>query len=172
MQLAGKTVLLTGGSAGIGREIALQLKAKGARVILTGRSPERLEAMRAAGFEVIAADLSHAAGVDALIAQLADTELDVLINNAGQLVDHDFRKAAPDADAADARPRLVVQRRAVLTGNENLAVRRCLEQPGDVKQTYADVRLLKALTGYTPNTDYRDGIARFVDWYRGYYKPD
>ena len=80
MQLAGKTVLLTGGSAGIGREIALQLKAKGAWVILTGRSPERLEAMRAAGFEVIAADLSHAAGVDALIAQLADTELDVLIN--------------------------------------------------------------------------------------------
>ena len=102
MQLAGKTVLLTGGSAGIGREIALQLKAKGARVILTGRSPERLEAMRVAGFEVIAADLSHAAGVDALIAQLADTELDVLINNAGQLVDHDFRKVAPDADAADA----------------------------------------------------------------------
>lgn len=44
-------------------------------------------------------------------------------------------------------------------------------QPGDVKQTYADVRLLKALTGYTPDTDYRTGIARFVDWFRGYYKP-
>lgn len=102
MQLAGKTVLLTGGSAGIGREMALQLKAKGARVILTGRSPERLEAMRAEGFEVIAADLSHAAGVDALLAQIADVQIDILINNAGQLVDHDFRKAAPDADAADA----------------------------------------------------------------------
>lgn len=44
-------------------------------------------------------------------------------------------------------------------------------QPGDVKQTYADVRLLKALTGYTPDTDYRTGIARFVDWFRDYYKP-
>jgi UDP-glucuronate 4-epimerase len=44
-------------------------------------------------------------------------------------------------------------------------------QPGDVQQTYADVRLLKALTGYTPNTDYRDGIAKFVDWYKGYYNP-
>ena len=44
-------------------------------------------------------------------------------------------------------------------------------QPGDVKQTYADVRLLKALTGYTPDTDYRTGIAKFVDWFRGYYKP-
>ena len=36
-------------------------------------------------------------------------------------------------------------------------------QPGDVKQTFADVRLLEALTGYTPDTDYRTGIARFVD---------
>ncbi|MFN4023947.1 MAG: NAD-dependent epimerase/dehydratase family protein [Hyphomonas sp.] len=44
-------------------------------------------------------------------------------------------------------------------------------QPGDVHQTFADVRLLKAVTGYTPDTDYRTGIARFVDWYRDYYKP-
>lgn len=101
MQLAGTTVLLTGGSAGIGRAMALQLKAKGARVILTGRNPERLEAMRAEGFEAIAADLSHPAGVDALLAQVADATFDILINNAGQLVDHDFRKGTPDADAAD-----------------------------------------------------------------------
>lgn len=44
-------------------------------------------------------------------------------------------------------------------------------QPGDVQQTYADVRLLKALTGYTPGTDYRTGISRFVDWFRSYYRP-
>jgi UDP-glucuronate 4-epimerase len=44
-------------------------------------------------------------------------------------------------------------------------------QPGDVQQTFADVRLLKALTGYTPDTDYRTGIRNFVDWYRAYYKP-
>lgn len=101
MQLAGKTVLLTGGSAGIGREMARQMQAKGARVILTGRNPERLEAMRAEGFEVIAADLSHAAGVDALLAAIADIPLDILVNNAGQLVAHDFRKTVPDADAGD-----------------------------------------------------------------------
>ena len=102
MQLAGKTVLLTGGSAGIGREIARQMQALGARVILTGRDPERLAAMQAEGFETVSADLSHAAGVDALVAQVTDKAIDILINNAGQLVDHDFRKAAPDADAADA----------------------------------------------------------------------
>ena len=44
-------------------------------------------------------------------------------------------------------------------------------QPGDVKQTYADVRLLKALTGYTPNTDFRTGINAFVSWFRDYYRP-
>ncbi len=45
-------------------------------------------------------------------------------------------------------------------------------QPGDVKQTYADISLLKALTGYTPSTDYRTGVTAFVDWYRSYYKLD
>lgn len=101
MDVSGKVVLLTGGSAGIGREIARQLKAKGAAVILTGRDPARLDAMRAEGFEAIAADLSNADGVDALLAMLGDRSIDILINNAGQLVDHDFRKGAPDPDAAD-----------------------------------------------------------------------
>lgn len=102
MDVNGKTVLLTGGSAGIGREMARQLKSRGAKVILTGRDPARLEAIKGEGFEVIAADLSHADGVDALVAALEDRPIDILINNAGQGVDHDFRVAAPDADAADA----------------------------------------------------------------------
>jgi len=101
MDLTGKTVLLTGGSAGIGREIARQLRAKGAHAILTGRDPARLEAMRAEGFEVLPADLSNVAGVDALVVTIGNRSIDVLINNAGQLIDHDFRKGAPDADAAD-----------------------------------------------------------------------
>lgn len=101
MDVNGKTVLLTGGSAGIGREIARQLKAKGGHVLLTGRDPARLAAMAAEGFETLAADLSSAAGVDALVAALGERPVDILINNAGQLTDHDFRKGAPDADAAD-----------------------------------------------------------------------
>ena len=101
MDVSGKTVLLTGGSAGIGRELARQLKAKGAKVILTGRNVERLDFMRAEGFETIRADLSNADGVDALVRDLGERPIDVLINNAGQGVDHDFRKAAPDANASD-----------------------------------------------------------------------
>ena len=102
MNLSGKTVLLTGGTNGIGREIALQLRAKDAQAVLTGRHPDRVAAMRAEGFEVIEADLSNAAGVDALRAAWGGRAIDVLLNNAGQLVDHDFRKGTPDADAADA----------------------------------------------------------------------
>lgn len=102
MQITEKTVLLTGGTAGIGREIALQLRAKGAHVVLTGRNPERLAAMQVDGFETIPATLSDAAGVDALLSVWGKRDVDVLINNAGQLVDHDFRKGPVDADAADA----------------------------------------------------------------------
>ncbi len=102
MRLAGKKVLLTGGSAGIGREIARQLRAKGAQVAITGREKARLDAMRDEGFEAIEADLSNAHGVDALIADLGTREIDILINNAGQGVDHDFRVSLPDPDAVDA----------------------------------------------------------------------
>lgn len=101
MDVNGKSVLLTGGSAGIGRELARQLKAKGAKVLLTGRDPARLAAMEGEGFETLAADLSSAAGVDALVAAVGDRVIDILINNAGLGVPHDVRNGMPDADAAD-----------------------------------------------------------------------
>ncbi|MBK1634122.1 NAD-dependent epimerase/dehydratase family protein [Rhodovulum adriaticum] len=42
-------------------------------------------------------------------------------------------------------------------------------QMGDVPATWADASLLQGLTGYSPRTDYRDGIAQFVAWFREYY---
>ncbi len=41
-------------------------------------------------------------------------------------------------------------------------------QPGDVPATWADASLLERLTGYRPQTHYRDGIRNFVSWYRDY----
>lgn len=42
-------------------------------------------------------------------------------------------------------------------------------QKGDVPATWADASLLQRLTGYRPQTDFRDGIAQFVAWFREYY---
>ena len=41
-------------------------------------------------------------------------------------------------------------------------------QMGDVPATWANAELLQTLTGYRPQTDFRVGIARFVEWYREY----
>ena len=43
-------------------------------------------------------------------------------------------------------------------------------QPGDVEHTYADVTALMRDTGYEPNTPIEEGVAKFAEWYRGYYK--
>ena len=43
-------------------------------------------------------------------------------------------------------------------------------QDGDVPATYADVDALRDWVGFTPATDIRTGIGRFVDWYRDYYR--
>lgn len=42
-------------------------------------------------------------------------------------------------------------------------------QMGDVPATWADTALLQRLTGFKPHTDFRDGIAQFVTWFRDYY---
>ncbi len=83
MDVRGKLTLVTGGSDGIGREIALQLQALCADVIVTGRSPEKLQAMAALGFGTIAGDLSQQAGIDAVVSGVAGKPLAILVNNAG-----------------------------------------------------------------------------------------
>lgn len=90
MDLRGKLALVTGGSAGIGREIALQLQAAGADVIVTGRSAEKLKAMAALGFGTIAGDLSTPAGIGAVVDSVAEKPLALLVNNAGVSSDYDL----------------------------------------------------------------------------------
>jgi retinol dehydrogenase 14 len=91
--MAGKFVLVTGGTGGIGKATAIGLAALGARVGITGRDPARTEAAAASiratpgspAVDGFAADLSVQAGVRRLAAQVLDTypRLDVLVNNAG-----------------------------------------------------------------------------------------
>ena len=50
------------------------------------------------------------------------------------------------------------------------AIKHFLEmQKGDVPATWADASLLQTLTGFRPQTDIREGVRRFVAWYREYY---
>lgn len=90
MDVRGKVALVTGGSDGIGREIALQLRGAGADVTVTGRSAEKLQAMASLGFGTIAGDLSTPAGVDAVVNGVAGKPLAVLVNNAGVGSDYDL----------------------------------------------------------------------------------
>lgn len=60
---------------------------------------------------------------------------------------------------------------AIETSLGKKAIRNYMEmQIGDVPATWADAALLKKLTGYQPQTNFRDGIDRFVTWFRDYYQ--
>jgi uncharacterized oxidoreductase len=83
MHINGKTALVTGGTDGIGLEIARQLQAKGVNIIVCGRRQDLLASARAEGMDAIYADLSNADGCAAFLTALGDRPLDILVNNAG-----------------------------------------------------------------------------------------
>ena len=43
-------------------------------------------------------------------------------------------------------------------------------QPGDVKETYAEISESKKDLNFYPNTTIKDGIPKFIKWYKEYYK--
>jgi NAD(P)-dependent dehydrogenase (short-subunit alcohol dehydrogenase family) len=88
LQLADKTALITGSTAGIGLEIARTLAVEGASVILSGRNQEKLEralaSIRASGgadVRGVLADPATAEGADTLLR--AVPHVDILVNNLG-----------------------------------------------------------------------------------------
>jgi NAD(P)-dependent dehydrogenase (short-subunit alcohol dehydrogenase family) len=90
--MAGRTVLVTGGTGGIGRATALGLATMGAHLAITGRDRERTEGaareIRAAGggqVDVFVADLSSQSEVRRLADEVLQSlsRIDVLVNNVG-----------------------------------------------------------------------------------------
>ena len=90
-EFSGQSVLITGGSSGIGEATAGAFLAAGARVFLLGRSRERLDAavrrLTTGGMspEVVVADVSRPADCRRAVAEVADATggLDILVNSAG-----------------------------------------------------------------------------------------
>jgi NAD(P)-dependent dehydrogenase (short-subunit alcohol dehydrogenase family) len=98
--LAGKTALITGGSAGIGLACATMLAAEGVAVAIAGRDPARLAAAAASlRAHTVAADLSKAEDVlrTAREAEQALGRIDILINCAGSAMGGDFLDVADQA---------------------------------------------------------------------------
>jgi NAD(P)-dependent dehydrogenase (short-subunit alcohol dehydrogenase family) len=87
--LQGKLAVVSGSTAGIGLAIAIALASEGARVIINGRTEERVSAalekirerVPSADLRGVAADLGSASGVEAFLKKAPDA--DVLINNLG-----------------------------------------------------------------------------------------
>ena len=91
MQLTDKVALITGGGRGIGRAIAIGYAAEGAKVVITARSQDQLDAVTdvisAQGGDVLAvqADIRNRAEVENLVQQTVEKygQIDILVNNAG-----------------------------------------------------------------------------------------
>ena len=87
MDVKGKNIIITGGSLGIGKETAKSLVEKGANVLITGRSEERLQNAKlytnAEIFEFDIADFDNLTQNAKKCLELFDDRVDVLVNNAG-----------------------------------------------------------------------------------------
>lgn len=54
----------------------------------------------------------------------------------------------------------------------DLNIKLLSKQPGDVDNTYADIKELEKDFNYKPNTNIKDGLDKFIKWYKEYYKED
>ncbi|WP_425148691.1 SDR family oxidoreductase [Deinococcus sp.] len=102
MKLNRKTILLTGGTSGIGLELARQLLARDNTVIVTGRDQARLDAAARAlpGLQTVRSDVSDPAAIAELHGQVLAQfpALDTLINNAGIMRNLDLQQGRDLSD--------------------------------------------------------------------------
>lgn len=119
MRLTDHSVLITGGSAGIGLALAREPLGRGNRDMVCGRDPERLAAARAAlpGLHFFPADISRDEDLRGLVA-VAEAEmggLSVLVNNAGVQRPHNFLADDPETVLLDAHRKIATNLIGLIT---------------------------------------------------------
>ena len=106
MKPTGNTILVTGGTSGIGLALAQSLAAAGNTVIIAGRRTDRLSAAVAAtpGLIGLPLDMADKAGIAAFAARVIDDHpaLNVVINNAGIMRAEDLTRGPGYLDDAEA----------------------------------------------------------------------
>lgn len=101
VSVAGKVMIVTGASSGIGRAAARRFAAEGAKLVLVARSADKLEALaKELGGETLAipADLTKPADVERVVAEAEAHfgRIDILFANAGSYVTGDVAEGDPD----------------------------------------------------------------------------
>lgn len=122
MKTTNNTILITGGSAGIGFAIAKTLSEKGNHVIITGRNAERLEkaAAQLKNVTALVSDVTDEQDVDKLVSTLTQKfpKLNVVINNAGNA--YVYKWATGTDTVTKAKEEMLTNYFSVLSLNEKL----------------------------------------------------
>ena len=94
MKVTGNTILITGGSSGIGLALAKRFLKLGNKVIITGRNEEKLKQIKEElpGIHCFVGDLTHKSSLDELVLLMEQEypDLNILINNAGIQYNYSF----------------------------------------------------------------------------------
>ncbi len=96
MQLTHNTILITGGTSGIGLSLGRSLLQLGNNVILLGRNLEKMKTLQEEGFYTLACDLSNTEEIEKVVTDIQNKfpRLNMLFNNAGVQYNYDFADAA------------------------------------------------------------------------------
>ncbi|MFE9508586.1 SDR family oxidoreductase [Streptomyces anthocyanicus] len=96
MDLSNRTVLIVGGTSGIGRELACRFAAAGSVVAVAGRSPRALSELAEEGWGTFGADVTDSSSVESLLDAVLDRypELDTVVTMSGVMLLEDLRDPA------------------------------------------------------------------------------
>jgi uncharacterized oxidoreductase len=165
MKTSGNTILITGGSAGIGFEMARLFSENGNKVIITGRNKERLEnaAAKLNGVTAIQSDVSDEAQLNALINRLTNEfrDLNVVVNNAGKA--HVYNLSTSANSFENAQEEMLINYLSIVRLNERLL-------PQLKTQPDAAIINVSSIVAFAPNhrlTTYGSSKAALHSYTRG-----